>query len=90
VVDREGTNRALTFLPLLIIVAVTAVAGVRVFGSGFEFVPRRVARGVLLVGIVFAVLETTAIVWNRATGATAEHKNIFHRISDALVYLPWP
>jgi hypothetical protein len=79
-----------SFIPLVIVLAVASLAGVRVTGAGFGFVPRPLAVAILAIFAVFAVVEGLSLAWNLARGEPRDRKNIFDRIGDFITYLPWP
>jgi len=71
---------------IAVIVVLCAASVVRLLGVGMHFLPRWIA---LLVA-VFACLEILSVGWNILRGEPSSARTFFDRISDVLVYLPWP
>jgi hypothetical protein len=73
-------------ISLLVIAALTALAAVRVSGTGLNVVPSWVAWIVLVLG----GLEVLSVAWNVIRGERWNERTVFDFVSDALVWLPWP
>lgn len=71
---------------LVVIGAACVAAAVRLTGAGLAFVPWWLA----LIVLVFGGLELLSVGWNIARGERWNERTLLDRISEALVWLPWP
>jgi hypothetical protein len=81
--DTGGTRPT---VGVVIVAALSVLAGVRLSHSGLGFVPKWLA----LIVIVFGGLELLSCGWNVLRGKPWNERTIFDLISNALVWLPWP
>jgi hypothetical protein len=84
--EADKSGHAVRACGLAVVIALCAASVVRLAGAAFLAVPRWVA----LLVCAFAALEILSIVWNIVRRAPWNERTFFDRVSDLLVYLPWP
>ena len=73
-------------LGLAVVVVLCAASVVRLAGVALDFVPLWIA----LLAAVFAGLEILSVAWNIIRQEPWSERTFFERISDVLIYMPWP